>query len=278
MVHEIEVISSLMLESYEIDISAFGEAFLVRTIEQRMKTVGTDDYQNYHDYLKVNADEAKTLGESLLINYSRFFRETMTFCLLENFVFPNMVDEKNGGELRIWSTGCSRGQEAYSIAILLKELADESGKEIRFRIFATDISQSVLDSACAGVYDFDAVQNIRLKHLEKYFTKVGNKYILSHKIKQHVHFSHYDILDPDTVHPPESIFGDFDLVICSNLLIYYKPIHQQAILHRLKQSLAPNGYLVTGEAERMLVQPGEKLQAVSAIAPIFRNKQRRKFP
>jgi len=278
MVHEIEVISSLMLESYEIDISAFGEAFLMRTIEQRMKTTGTDDFHNYHDYLKANADEAKMLSDSLLINYSRFFRETMTYSLIESAVLPNILEEKNGGELRIWSTGCSRGQEAYSIAILLCELAADSGKEIRFRIFATDISQSVLDSASAGVYDFDAVQNLRLKQLEKYFTKVGNKYILSQKIKQHVHFSLYDILDQDTIHPPESIFGDFDLVICSNLLIYYKPIHQQAILHRLRQSLAPNGYLVTGEAERMLVQPGERLQPVSALAPIFRNKQRRKFP
>lgn len=279
MVQEIEVISSLMLETYGKDISAFGESFLLRTIEQRRKMTGIIDFEKYHDYLKANTDEAKALSDALLVNYSRFFRETMTYSLLENTVLASIIEEKaEGSELRIWSTGCSRGQEAYSIAILLNELADESGKEIRFRIFATDIAESMLEAAIAGVYDFDAVQNIRLKHLEKYFTKVGNKYIIAQRIKQNVHFSLYDILDQDTVHPPESIYGDFDLVICSNLLIYYEPELQQAILHRLGQSLAPKGYLVTGEAERMLVEPGEKLQPVMAFAPIFRNKQRRKFP
>jgi chemotaxis methyl-accepting protein methylase len=278
MIHNFEIISSLMMGTYEKDISAFGDDFLTHTIEQRIKETGTQELNLYHDYLKMNPDEAKVLSDSLLINYSRFFRETMTFSVLEMVVLPNIIDEmSDGSELRIWSSGCSRGQEAYSIAILLTELADTSGKEIRFRIFATDLSKSMLNEANTGVYDFDAVQNVRLKHLEKYFTKVGNKYILSSRIKQNVHFSLYDILNHDTIHPPESIFGDFDLVICSNLLIYYKPEFQKTILHRLRQSLAPDGYLVLGEAEHMLAQHIDKLQPVSTRTPIFRSKQRRKF-
>lgn len=279
MVHEIEVLSSLMRQTYTTDISMFNEEFLLRTLEHRQTITKMKDFLVYRAYLDQNPAEAEALTKDLLNNFSRFFRETLSFAILEHQVLPSIIQDLSGNaEIRIWSAGCSYGQEVYSIAILLNELAQESGKTFRYRIFATDICPEAIASARLGIFDSNNLQNIRLKHLETYFTKVGNNYAVSAQLKQQIYFSVYDLLDPETNHPPESIFGDFDLVICSNLLIYYRSDLQRVILAKLQQSLATRGYLMCGGAERMLVDTHTKLEPVKTSAAIFRNTKRRNLP
>jgi chemotaxis protein methyltransferase CheR len=175
-----------------------------------------------------------------------------------------------GGEIRIWSAACAAGQEAYSVAILLEDMAAERGKPIPFRIIATDVSDAQLAIARKGVYDDDAVRNVRLRHLRRYFSEQGKAYVIAPGLRDRVDFSSYDLLDERSSSPPASIYGDFDIVLCCNLLFYYRPSVRRLILERVRRGLSPNGYLVTGEAERAIVQDAGGFRAMTPPTAVFR--------
>ena len=181
----------------------------------------------------------------------------------------------NGGsEIRVWSAGCAAAQESYSVAILLNELRETSGKDFSFRIFATDISQEEIAKGTAGIFDAASLQNVRLKHLQRYFKPEGEEYAVVQGLKERLEFSTYDLLDRSTRSPSASVYGDFDLIICSNLLIYYRPQVRAFILDKLYRSLSPDGYLVLGEAEREFVGKSPGLQPVFAPAAVYRKRVR----
>jgi chemotaxis protein methyltransferase CheR len=161
------------------------------------------------------------------------------------------------------------GQEAYSIAILLDELAVTRGRPMSFRIFATDWSEHELAAARAGVYDEATLQNVRLKHLCRYFTRHDETYHIVPGLRDYVDFSFHDLLDRRRASPTASIYGDFDVVFCNNLLFYYRPDARQYILTQLYRALSPQGYLVTGEAERAIVEKTDGWRAVLRPAAIY---------
>jgi len=253
----------------------YDQFFLAKSLERRLIATGVKNAAEYCSYIEKNNTEADVLYRSLHITFSQFFRDSITFALLEQLIIPSLIANKpDGREIRIWSAGCANGQEAYSIAMLLSDYAETSGKKISFRIFATDISQEALVLGRAGVYDQNAVQNVKMKHLYKYFSKQGETYSVVPQLKQWVNFSAYDLLDKATVNPPESIYGDFDIVMCSNLLFYYKPDLQQVIINKIQQAMTATGYLVTGEAEKRIVENESKLQTLLTSTAIFRNNVR----
>ena len=169
----------------------------------------------------------------------------------------------------MWSSGCAAGQEPYSIAILLDDLIAAGGKTISFRIFATDTSETELTSAREGVFDYGAVQNVRVKHFHKYFSVKGDSCIIVPALKDRIDFSFFDLLDERSACPPASIYGGFDLVICCNLLFYYRPDIRQLILNKLYHALSPGGYFATGEAEREIVAKTGAFRAVAPQAGVF---------
>ena len=165
------------------------------------------------------------------------------------------------------------GREAYSVAILLDDLVSVQKKNIRIRIFATDISHEALAGGRAAVYDADDIQNVPLKYLEKYFIRNDGTFTIIPDLKKNMSFLYYDLLERSSANPPESIYGSFDVIICSNVFIYYKPEVQQYIMNKLQKSMSPTGFLVTGEAERVIVDRYENLQMVSASTVIFKRKR-----
>jgi chemotaxis protein methyltransferase CheR len=257
---------------YGRDISLYDESFLMKSIDRRLAETGLRTYQAYAGLLSENLPEALGLFQSLNINYSEFFRNALTFAVLEQIVLPCLVEarEKTGrAEIRIWSAGCAAGQEVYSVALLLDELAAVRGKPVPCRIFATDTNASELVAAQKGVFETSAVKNVRLKHLRTAFTQQGELFTLAPRIRNQVDFSDYDLLDGDTTCPAVSIFGDFDLILCANLLFYYRPDVRELILKKLHHCLKDNGYLVTGEAERMIVRQISGFHAVVPPASVF---------
>lgn len=112
-----------------------------------------------------------------------------------------------------------------------------------------------------------------MKHLRSYFTKQEETYTVDFQLKQKIDFSEYDLLDPYSINPPDSIFGDFDIIFCCNLLFYYRTDVRRAIVKKLKRSLSDKGYLVTGEAEAIFMGKDEDLKTVSSNAPIFQINQ-----
>lgn len=270
---EINDIIRVMNWTHGKEISMYDESFLIKSLEKRRMDTGAVTTAAYLEYLEGSCMEADAFSNSLNITYSDFFRNPLTFALLEQWVLPALITSKSGTEIRVWSAGCSSGQEAYSMAMLLSNLIPVNGQPIRYRIFATDISQSALAVARSGIYFEDAVHNLRMKELESYFVHTGEVYTVVPRLKECIEFSTYDLLDRHSAYPPECIYGDFDIVFCSNLLFYYKPEIQQFILRKVQQAMAPDGYLVTGEAERAFVEQTGRLRMVAPPAAVFQIKK-----
>lgn len=262
-------IMRIMKVRYEKDLTIYDEAFLVKTLRRRMAAIAINQ-SDYALYLQKNRDEAESLMASFQISYSHFFRNGLTFAVLEQVVLPQLLSHKpENGEIRVWSAGCSTGQEAYSIAILLEELLISSSKPMRFRIFATDLSSEALDTARTGVYDEDSLSNVRMKYIKRYFSKMGAAYQVVPGLTEKIVFSQYDLLDAHSTNPPDSIYGDFDMIFCCNLLFYYQTPVRRSIVKKLKRSLAEGGFLITGEAEALFMGNDQNLKMLSASAPVF---------
>lgn len=262
-------IMRIMKVRYEKDLTIYDEAFLVKTLRRRMAAININQ-SDYVLYLQKNRDEAESLVGSFQISYSQFFRNGLTFAVLEQLVLPQLLSHKpENGEIRVWSAGCSTGQEAYSIAILLEELLISSSKPMRFRIFATDLSSEALDTARTGVYDEDSLSNVRMKYIKRYFSKMGAAYQVVPGLTEKIVFSQYDLLDAHSTNPPDSIYGDFDMIFCCNLLFYYQTPVRRSIVKKLKRSLAEGGFLITGEAESLFMGNDQNLKMLSASAPVF---------
>lgn len=273
MQNELQSIIETTKALYGSDLAQFDSAFLEQAVDRRCVALGVSDLQGYLETIYNSEAEADLLVRSLNITYTEFFRNALTFANLEQWLIPNLINRKpSGSELRVWSAGCSTGQEAYSIAMMLENAADKRREPFRYRIIATDISESALGFALNGEYSEEAIQAIRARDINQFFERSGNTYTVCERLKQRVSFSRYDLLDPLSANPQESIFGNFDLVICSNVLFYYESKSQGLILKKLVNALSGNGYLVTGEAERQNVLKYSGLRAVVPQSPIFQKK------
>ncbi len=247
----------------EVDFTGYRPSMLRRRIGQRVSAAGCRDLASYLDYLCGNSDEVDKLVNALTIHVSRFFRNPLTFEYVARKVLPQMLHEKRQREensVRIWSAGCAFGEEAYSVAILMKEVLAREDAPFSVTIFATDINEGALKKAKAGRYSFQSVEDVKYGLLKKYFVPVKTQdsewgdieqesFRLVEEIRDAVGFSVYDILHPNTFAPPESIFGGFDMVFCRNLLIYFNSEYQNRITEKLYKALGPHGYLVLGESE-----------------------------
>jgi chemotaxis methyl-accepting protein methylase len=266
-------IIAVMRDSHGRDLSLFDDAFLVKSLQRRLQGTTHASWPAYLDSLTHDGAEAGALFQSLNIGYSEFFRDPLTFALLEQVILPRLVQQSGQAGLRVWSAGCAAGQEAWSIAILLDEQNAEREQPVPFRIFATDRVETVLAEARGGVYDAASVQQLRLKHLHRYFTVTGDAYRISPALKARVDFSDYDLLAEGSSSPTAAIYGDFDLIFCCNLLFYYRPEVRQRILDKIVHALRPGGYCITGAAEREIVARQTGLNAVAPPAAVFQKRK-----
>ena len=251
-----------MAGSHGLDISRYEEAFLRKTIAKRMAATGGGTVAAYGERLAGDRAEAEMFFESLRIDHSDFFRNPLTFAVLGQLILPGIVEAKkrSGGEIRVWSAGCATGQEAWSLAMLLEELAEP----VPYRIFATDLVEP--EFARAGVYSAEAVGNVRIRHLREYFFRQGESFSALPRLRARVDFSTYDLLDSSSACPAASIYGGFDLILCCNLLFYYRQEARQFILDKIFHALSPGGYFVTGGVEKAIVSNYNRLRAVPPAA------------
>jgi chemotaxis methyl-accepting protein methylase len=268
-------ITRIVSNSYGPDLSTFDPSFLVQSINRRLTATSIGDVADYGKYLADNSAEVQELISSLNVCYSTFFRNPIAMALLEQMVLPDLVERKvqsGEGTIRIWSAGCAAGQEPYSIAILLQEVLALTGKPVTFQIFATDVSESALAAAAVGQYASADVQNVPLKYINKYLVPQGDFFQIDQCLRQKVSFSQYDLLDLTRTCPPESIYGHFDIVLCSNVLFYYSAGIQQRILRKIAASMVSGGYLVVGKAERGLVDGARVFCPVEHCSTIFQRR------
>jgi len=270
----IEKYISALYEALGEDIAAYDLSFLERTTASRMASLSIDNFNKYLDVLIEDGQEQRELRESLNNSFSEFFRNPLTFAYLEQVVLPHIYERKRLSrekELRIWTVACAEGQEAYSLAILCDQMLQQKNDGIKCRIFATDHDQVGLEKAKLGNYNLNTLGKVSLNRFQSYFTLENGGYLISSSVREIVEFSEFDLLTDNGTSPPSSIYGNFDIVVCKNLLFYYKPEFRSIILQKINKSLASGGYLVTSEAEREIVKGSAYREAFSNSA-IFQKK------
>ena len=262
--------------AHGLDLAPYEESFLLKSIHARRAATGLQTDAAYAGYLAEHREEADALAHSLRNRYSEFFRNPLSFALLEQLILPALIREnKHSGrnELRVWSAGCAAGQEAFSVAMLLEECTGAQTPPLSYRLFATDLPEPGPAPARTGVFTAESVDTLSLRRLNAHFTRQGNTYTIAPRLLARVDFSTYDLLDTQSHCPPASLYGEFDLILCCNLLFYYRAEVQQQILAKIRHALAPGGYVVTGEAERDVAAHQAWLRAVAPPAAVFQRKQ-----
>ncbi len=256
---DLEIILNYVNRKRGFDFSGCRPTMIARRVEKRLLLTKCQDPDEYLYYLQKHPDELDQLLDVLTINVSRFFRNTLTFEYLADRILPvlgSKIEKSPDSSLRAWSAGCAMGEEPYSVAILINELLEKEKLNLDVTIFATDIDKKILQKARKATYPLESINSVKYRLLNKYFNARGTSFSLVPAIKKLVMFLLYDMLDKKSFAPPESIYGDFDLVLCRNLLIYFDREHQELIFDKLHRSLSKHGYLVLGEAEI----PSEKYQ------------------
>ena len=252
MNQDISNILDYIERSKSIHLNGYKSKFLIELLDKRITDTGRKSYQSYLKYLQQNDEEPDKLIHALTIQHSEFFRNPVVYNYLSEKILPSIIQQKitlKEPTIRAWSAGCAHGEEAYSLSILINEIAEKKKADIVPRIFATDIEKSALARAKEAIYHRDTIENIPYGLVEKHFSKEENYFRIKENISRCVSFSLHDLLDKRTSVPPASVFGNFDLVFCRNVLIYFKSHFQELICKKLYSSLALDGFLILGETE-----------------------------
>lgn len=227
------------------DFSQYKPSTICRRIERRMAVHQIDKIEGYVKYLQQTPVEIEALFRDLLIGVTNFFRDPDAFAVLEHQIIPKLFDGKETGSLiRIWSTGCSTGEEAYSIAILLQERLETIKQNFKVQVFATDIDSRAIATARAGLYPASIADDITSERLARFFTAEpdGSTYRIHKNIRDMLVFSEHNLIKD----PP---FSKLDLISCRNLLIYMNSELQKRVITLFHYALNSNGILFLGTSE-----------------------------
>ncbi len=269
---DLEKILNYLRGKRGFDFSGYRPPMLERRMGKRLRSVKCDGFPEYLKYLKNHPEELDELVDVLTINVSRFFRNTLAFDYIADRILPAIISQKKGSldhSLRVWSAGCATGEEAYSIAILIREFQRKEKLDLTVNIFATDIDERSLKRASRALYPYESIKNIKYRLLKRYFEPKRKRFELTAKIQEMVDFSFFDMISKKGYAPPESVFGNFDMIFCKNVLIYFSKRHQDRIFDKLYRSLAKGGYLMLGRAEVPTREYENRFRKVSDCGPIY---------
>jgi len=227
------------------DFSFYKKNTVYRRIERRMNLHQLNTVAKYLRYLQINPQELELLFKELLIGVTNFFRDPEGFEALKEKGLPLLLKNRpKGSTMRAWVIGCSTGEEAYSLAIILREYLEAAklSSDYRFQIFATDIDKDSVEKARAGIYPANISADVAAPRMHKYFTKEDDQYRVKKDIREMIVFAPQDLITD----PP---FTKLDLILCRNLLIYLTSELQKKLLPLFHYALNPSGLLFLGSAE-----------------------------
>jgi len=227
------------------DFSQYKQNTIYRRVERRIALSQLDSLPNYIRMLQENPAEIQSLFRELLIGVTNFFRDPQAFEKLKKILLELVESKPDNGQIRVWVTGCSTGEEAYSVAILLRECMNEAKKNINVQIFATDIDSIAIEKARLGSFSGIA-SDVDKERLNRFFTSEGNHFQIRKEIREMVIFAQQSVIKD----PP---FTKLDLITCRNLLIYFLPELQKKLIPIFHYSLVPNGILFLGSSETINV-------------------------
>ena len=235
-------ICDLLQKVTEHNFKHYKTSTLVRRIQRRMQVHRIGDVHVYVDRLRAETDELIQLFRELLIGVTAFFRDSAAFDVLESDVLLPLIKQRRSDPLRFWVPGCATGEEAYSLAMIVREALAEMAEPPAVQIFATDIDERALSVARQGIYPLGIAEQVSKERLDRFFIKKGKRYQVTKELRELCLFSPHNLITD----PP---FSRLDLISCRNLLIYFGPHLQKKLIPLFHYALRPNGYLFLGPSE-----------------------------
>lgn len=248
-----DIMSALRIHSKN-DFRQYKRATVLRRIERRLQVNGVSDLPAYRDFLRVHPEELKLLLQDMLISVTNFFRDAAAFDALEHDVLPALLANRSPDDsLRVWVVGCATGEEAYSVAILLKEQMELHNCTSELQIFATDIDDRAINFGRNGLYPVSIAIDVSPVRLKRFFNPEKEQFRVLKQLREKVLFANHNVLRD----PP---FSRIDLICCRNMLIYLDKSAQANVLATFRFALKPQGFLFLGSSES--VEAAHKLYTV----------------
>lgn len=227
-----------------IHFSDANRSILESRLRERLRSSKLDNVSKYYDLISRNEEELKVLLDSVTTNLTRFFRNQAHFEALEHDVIPDIVSHKRatgGRKIRVWSAGCSTGEEPYSVAMLLTELLPH---DIGYEITASDLSLKSLMTAREAYYPDTRMNGVTDRYRQRFFRRQGEGYAVVDEIKSHVRFDYHNLKF-------DSGLTDLDLVLCRNVIIYFDDAAKRAVIEKFWTAMNDYSYLFIGHSESL---------------------------
>ncbi len=252
-------------DSRGFDFTRYRRSTLTRRIRKRMLDAGVSSYIDYRDRLEANAEEYNSLFNTILINVTSFFRDAEVWEFVQREVIPELVAAISPAEeIRVWSAGCSSGEEAYTLAMVFAEALGLDEAVERVKIYGTDIDEEALRDARAGLYPARALEPVPVVLREKYFEPNGAQYAVRPELRKRVIFGRHDITR-------DAGISRLHLLACRNTLMYFNVEAQAQIIERFHFALRDGGFLLLGKAE-MLLAAGDRFDTFAIRQRVFRRR------
>ncbi len=233
---------------HNFDLRLYKEASLIRRLRRRMTQVRAQSVDDYIGYLDRVPGEYTELLNFILINVTRFFRDPDAWAVIREKILPVLIEEAAASRaLRFWSAGCSSGEEAYTIAMLVAEALRGQSRDLDVKIYGTDVDEDALTAARAGLYRLEQLKDVPSELLDRYFIPEGQMYRFRREYRKWCIFGRHDLIQ-------DSPLSHVDLLACRNVLIYFDSELQQRILPRFQYAIRERGYLFLGKSESMLTR------------------------
>ena len=234
-----------LMDTSEVDFAHYRVETLFRRVERRRVLLGIASFERYIEHFAESEEERRRLRDDLLITVTSFFRDPLAWEALAEEVIPPLVEPMEDGQtFRAWVAACATGEEAYTLAIVLTETLEQLGRDIDFKIYATDIERRALDQASSGRYGENAVARVHATRLERFFERTGEGYTIDRSLRENVIFAPHNFVQ-------DAPFTKMHLVSCRNVLIYMQPELQQQALKMVHFSLNVDGALFLGMSETL---------------------------
>ena len=240
---DFEQYRALIYAESGITFTPANRSILESRLKERLRDKAGVTVKAYFSTISSNKEELKGFLDAITTNLTRFFRNQAHFDALEKYVIPELFNIKRGSDntIKIWSAGCSTGEEPYTIAMLLSEVLPPSW---RFEILASDISLKCLMTAKEGFYAESRVEGIPENYLRKYFDKVDSGYHIRSDIQSKIKFDYHNLKN-------DSGQRGFDIVFCRNVIIYFDEAAQAAVINRFYDAMASKSFLFIGHSESL---------------------------
>jgi chemotaxis protein methyltransferase CheR len=239
-----ETFRNLIYNESGIHFSAANRSILESRLKERLKSAKLESVEEYHKLILANNDELKTLLDSVTTNLTRFFRNAAHMDTFEKYVIPQLVEHKRKSrdlQVRIWSAGCSTGEEPYTLAMMLKE---HLPREFAVELTGSDLSLKSLMVGKEGYYPETRVSGVPELYLKKHFIQRGSGYQVTDELKNLVTFDYHNLKN-------DSGLRNLDVIFCRNVLIYFDEAAQKAVVNRFYEQMARFSFLFIGHSESL---------------------------